>query len=210
MDMKARFRPKADANALSRLIQEAWQFEQAKLTDQMEALGVCEAVATFLEARFPAADMAVLARYGVAKEITEIGVRAYSPETKRWDETVSVKLPRAILTPGHYGLSETYQCGPRWSREENRGLKPEYRATLTAEKWEAYCADQDLRERRSLPESVDPFFDAVVSMRKAYQAEYRQASDWPVRYKADHGVYPTWAQIAAQFPVLGAHIARQA
>lgn len=210
MKLTDHFRPRADAHTLSTQLQAAWAAEQRKLTDQCAALGVSEAVAAHLEARYPAADMAILKRYGVAKEIESIGVRTYSPETACWDEVVSVQLPRPVLTPGAYGKGEVYVGGPRWSREPDRGLTAEYRAKLTPEDWAAHCEDQDDREAARLPEAVEPYFAAVAAARKAYRAEYRVVTDWPAQRKAETGAYPTWAEIAARFPdVLGAYLIKE-
>jgi len=198
------YRPRADSALLSRLVQDAWQAESRKLTDQQQALGACEIVTAHLESRFPGAHMAILARYGVAKSVDSVGVRTYSPETKRWDSTTSVTLTRAVITPGAYGTAEVSACGPRWSRDPNRGLTEGYFQRHTHEEYLALIADQDRRESEQLPESVEPYFSAVVTMRARFQDEYRQAAAWPVNYKSETGAFPTWGAIAEWFPIVGA------
>ena len=194
----ARYRPIKDWPRLSQLISDAWQAKSRQLTDQMEALGVCEAVTAHLEARYPAEDMAILAQYGVAKVIERIGVC-----------NTEVKLTRPVPTPTVHGACEITACATRFSQEPDWGLKAAYRATLSEAEFAKYCAGHLARERNFAPQSVDSYFAAVTSARKAYDAEYCQASAWPAEIKRESGAYPTWAEIAARFPVLGAHIEKE-
>jgi hypothetical protein len=194
----ARFRPIKDSALLSRLVSDAWQAQSRQLTDQMEALGVCEAVTAHLEARYPAEDMAILAQYGVAKVIERIDVC-----------NTAVRLTRPVPTPTAYGAGEVIACATRFSQAPDWGLKPDYRATLSDAEFAKYCAGHLARERDMAPQSVDPYFARVKELRAAYQAEYRQATQWPAEIKRETGAYPTWAEIAARFPVLRAHIEKE-
>jgi hypothetical protein len=45
-----------------------------------------------------------------------------------------------------------------------------------------------------------------MEAQNAFRFEYRQAINWPKEYKEQNGKWPTWEEIANQFPVIGAYI----
>ena len=112
-----RYRPRADAALLSRLVTDAWQDYQSHMFNAAERDRVAEIVAAHLESLYPAADMAVLSRYGVAQTLNSIGVRMWNPAQRLWDQTTSVSLPRPIIAPG--SESGLYVGGAWHSRSPN-------------------------------------------------------------------------------------------
>lgn len=199
-----RFMPKKHGPLLSRLVIEAWEMRQAELNSLEETLAVAETLLAWLEARNPAQDMEVLRRYGKTQEVEHAYVRAYDPASKRWDQNFSVALPRKIEVAAGAG-NDASVCGVRWSRVGGRGLK---RESMTPEDYERAVAYQDDHERGMAPESLDPYFAALVEARRAYRAEYRASTEWPAVARKETGVYPLWREIEERFPVLGAHVAR--
>jgi hypothetical protein len=200
-----RYRPRADAALLSKLMTDAWQDYQNRMFDAAERDRVAEVVAAHLEALYPAADMAVLSRYGVAQTLTSIGVRIWNPEQRLWDQTTSVALPRPVLAPSsEHGL---YVGGAWHSRSPNYGCTQAYRDAQTPEQWAELVAYHDDSERRRLPESVEPWFARVVEARAAYRAEYAQTTKFPEIFHAEELQWPHWSDIEAAHPILGAYIA---
>jgi hypothetical protein len=202
-----RFRPRADAALLSRLVTDAWQNYQNRMFDTAERDRVAEIVAAHLELLYPADDMAVLSRYGVAQTLKSISVRMWNPDQHLWDQTTSVDLPRPILAPSsEHGL---YVGGAWHSRLPNYGCTQAYRDAQTPEQWAELVDYHDDSERRRIPEIVEPWFARIVEARKAHRAEYAQTTEFPSKFHAETGRYPRWRDIETAHPILGAYIATQ-
>ena len=200
-----RYRPRADAALLSRLVTDAWQDWQDCMFDATERDRVAEVVAGHLESLYPTADMAVLGRYGVAQVLDSIGVWMWNPKQRLWDQTTSIALPRPILAPS----SERGLCvgGARHSRSPNYGVTQSYRDAQTPEQWAELVACHDENERRRLPESVEPWFARIVQARAAYRAEYAQTTDFPKKFHTTTSQWPRWIDIESAHPILGAYVA---
>ena len=200
-----RYRPRADAALLSHLVTDAWQYYQSHMFNAAERDRVAEIVAAHLESLYPAADMAILSRYGVAQTLNSIGVRMWNPAQRLWDQTTSVSLPRPIIAPG--SESGLYVGGAWHSRSPNYGVTDACRARQTPEQWAELVAYHDESERHRLPESVEPWFARIVEARAAYHAEYAQTTGFPEKYHKEALQWPRWSDIEAAHPVLSAHVA---
>lgn len=99
MRLQNRFRPKADAQLLRELRDEAWGAYHDEHFSDAEQIAISEKLAILLEQRFPQADMEVLKRYDLASAPKEVSINAYHPERKRWDVYCGVKLFREVLCP---------------------------------------------------------------------------------------------------------------
>lgn len=212
-NLKDKFRPRADAQVLSSMVQAAWEEYQASMFPAEERATVASTLAEYLTARFPADDMDVLARYGCCKTAESVCVRIYAQSADKsypdWSETTSVNLPYPVRVA--YDSPDIYACSPRWSETAERGVTEEYRAELIATgNWEDFCRDQDAHDADLPPRSIDSYFAKILELRKLFRAEYNQATEFPTEYKAATGNYPTWADIASKFPVLGAYLRRVA
>lgn len=99
MKLTNKYRPKADAQLLRDLTQEAWDAHYAEHFPEAEQAEITGKIATLLERRFPPADMAVLAKYGQASSVTDVSVNIYHPERRRWDVYAHAKLALGVLCP---------------------------------------------------------------------------------------------------------------
>lgn len=152
--------------------------------------------------------MQFLARYRCTTDVERVSVRVRTPDADRWDKHFSIELDTPVTAASSY--SGLYCGGPRYSQIEGNGINPEYRAELEAEgKLEAFLADQIECDRRTVPEEIEPFFFAMASAQDEYRRDYKRLADWPKEYKAKHGQYPTWDDIATEFPLAGALIREQ-
>jgi hypothetical protein len=201
----AQFRPRADAGFISAALQNAWKSYEANLFTSAETAHVGALLAMTLEKRYPEEDMLVLRRYNMEATIEETVVTLYDPEVARWDAGVRIKLPRPIMTPAGYDPGR-FSTGPRWSEEPLLGLKPKYFDTLTPEAREELRLDHARREESYVPRETEPYFEKLLVARKAFQAEYKVATDWPEAERKLGRPWPTWAEIETKFPVLGAYV----
>jgi hypothetical protein len=182
---KARFRPRADAGLLSKLVQIAWTEYQEAIASKEEQDKVAEIIATYFETKIPPADFEVLSRYNCIAYHDSCNVRVYDyGERNAYGETLApyrevfgIELPRKVpvLGTGGYGYPSLTACEPEWG------------------------TNTPLRE-------LDAYFGGLLRARKQYKAEYKQSTDFPTEYKATKGEYPTWGEIEDQFPVLGAYL----
>jgi hypothetical protein len=185
MNLKQRFKPRAEAGLLSRLVQEAWADYQDRIAPPERQAEVAEVIARHFEQAIPPADMEVLTRYNCVAWHDRCNVRVYDAEGEdvaRYREGFGVQLPRKVpvVGTGGYGYLSLAACEPEW------GTKT------------------PLRE-------LDEYFLALLTARKQYQCEYKVSTEWPAQYGKEHaGLYPTWGEIAERFPVLGEWIAKQA
>lgn len=208
-----KFRPRADAQLLSAMVQAAWAEYQASMFPAEERATVASTLAEYLTTRFPADDMDVLARYSLCETIESIRVRVYSKSEGKdyhdWSATTTIDLPYPVRVSS--GSPDIFACSPRWSETAERGVTEEYRTEqIAAGTWDEFCRDQDKRDAELPPRSIDPYFAKIIEARNLYGAEYRQATEFPAKYKAATGNYPTWTDIADEFPVLGAYLRRVA
>ena len=171
-----------------------------------------EILAAHLESLYPPAIMQVLAQYGCTLTRNEAHIQVRLPESDRWSEHINVALPRVVIVASSYhGL---FCGGPWFSTMPNRGVNAETMEQIKAgtheciKSWEEFVADQDDKERRRVPEILEPLFFELVSTRFQYKAQYHQLTTWPHEQRSANGVYPTWQQITGQFPVAGAYIQR--
>ena len=194
-----RFRPRKHESTLSRASQLAWEQYQATQFPEAERQAVAATIAEFMAARCPADDLATLRRYGFTETSDSVSVRVH--DGKDYANCFSINLHAAIEHPRN--ANSHYCGGPRWSKTPDRGIKPEARANMSADEWQELCDFQDKKEAGMLPESVEPFFAKLLEARQHYRDGYRKETAWPAEYKAEHGEYPTWRQIADRFHVLG-------
>lgn len=206
MKITDRFRPKADIDQLQQWNREAWQAVHNSITSRIKGW-VGEALAVHIESQYPAADLAVLTRYGCTRTIEDASVSVRLPGSNLWNEHMHLALPRKVTVATTYqGL---YCGGPRWWEEPESGLTPEFAAKVKAglddlfPTWESYLAYAKEHGQRQVPAAVEPPIIELVASYKQYQAQYNQISDWPRQFKQERGDYPTWAEIADQFPVAG-------
>ena len=203
----ARYRPRAEAGLLSRLIQEAWEAKRAREYPEHEAKRVGEILATWGENLRPQSDTAILEKYGFVEKTDRISVAVCDPEADicAYAERFSLDLPRNVLAVR--GDLSCYACTPRYSTYPDRGVTEKYRVELEMKgEWDKFCADQDARDARLPPAEIDPFFAALLAARKAFKREYAASSVWPAKRKAETGEWPTWREIADAWPVLGEHL----
>jgi hypothetical protein len=200
MTKPQKFKPRAEAGLLRDRLLNSWQVRYRDNVESKKA-EVGERLARHLEGLYPADDMATLSRYDCTRLLTEASVHVYNKETERWDAYFSMELPRGVIVPTS---ANPISCGgPWWSRNPNRGVKAETRERMKVDgEWQKFCDDQDKRERERVPEDLEEFFYMLVRERNTYQRDQRECCAWPDKYKTEHGDYPTWEQIAAEFPVL--------
>lgn len=105
-----RYRPRADAQTLSQLLREAWEYRYNQHFPEAKVQAVGAQIAEHIEKTFPAADMAVLQRYNVAENIGEVTVLIYNEEAECWNERVRIPLGRVIVVPS--GAYNYYSGGP--------------------------------------------------------------------------------------------------
>lgn len=204
LKITAKFRPKADAHLLYELNEQAWQRLQRAIYDQ-HITRVRRVLAEHLRSLYPPADMDFLARYRCATDVQRITVRIRTPDSTYWDQNFTIELDEPIkLASSFQGL---WGGGPRYSQWESRGVNASYRAELEAKgEWDAFLADQDRRDRESVPEELNEFFYALCRARDEYQRDYKRITEWPKAYNQQHGHYPTWSEIAQEFPATGSLI----
>lgn len=202
MNLKARFKPRAEAGLLSQLVQEAWQNYQDRIASTSRQAEVAERVARYFETLIPEADFEVLSRYNCIAWHDHCNVRVYDGSGEKgadgytlapYRKSFTIRLPRKIpvLGTGGYGCPSLVAGEPAILRGE-----PEQ---VTAAR-----AASPLRD-------LDPYFLELLTMRKQYQREYKASTAWPAEYsKANSGEYPTWGEIAEKFPVLSEWLQKQA
>ena len=209
----ARFRPRAEDQFLRTAVDNAWADYSDSVADADVQAEIGRRIADLVEARIPASDLEVLERYGCVEPVENVTIRLWSLSPGKsygdWSETFGVKLPRPVKALR--GYVDFSAGGPLWHGDaaETRGVTAGYRDALIAKgEWEAFKADQDKREAAALPRDLVPYFEAALEFRKRHRAEYRLSTEGFSAYKAEHGVYPTWAEIEAMFPVLGTYMAK--
>lgn len=197
--LERKYRPKADYALLNQFRSDAWAAYHATYFSEQERAEVGKALAAQLLRLYPQNDMAILAKYGTARETSECYVSIYHPDTKRWGSSAGIELGCKLLTPtGDARLS----TGPRYSLMANRGLNEESTKEIKEGKyggWDKFCADQVQRETKMVALELEPFFARIVEARKQNQEESR--------YEPQRGT--TWNEIALALPVTGAHIRRE-
>jgi len=183
VNLKSRFKPRAEAGLLSQLVQAAWQDYQDRIASAERQAEVAEQIAHHFETLIPPTDFEVLSRYKCIAYHDACNVRVYDAHTEdvaKYREAFGVKLPRKVpvLGTGGYGYPSLAACEPN-------GASP-------------------------LPD-LDSYFLDLLTARKQYLREYKESVAWPAEYgKANGGKYPTWGEIAEKFPVLGAWLKKAA
>lgn len=177
---KARFKPRADAGLLSKLVQNAWTDYQDRISSEEKRAEVAEIVTCYFESVIPPSDLEVLARYNCVAYHEACNVAVYDVDrpTGAYAERFGVDLPRKVPCVGNggYGYPSLAACEPEWGTKSH------------------------LRD-------LDSYFMALLVARKQYKAEYKESTAWPSEYGKEHGQYPTWGEIEDRFPVLGSYIA---
>ncbi len=199
-----RYRPRADAATLSRLVQEAWEAKRDAEYSATAQAEIAKIALIFARELYPLADMQVLSRYGVAEPMDRVDVSVYDPATKHFDSGYAIELPEKILAPR--GRLSLQACAVRYSEDPLRGLHPAVVAEASHAELEKIYEFQNAQERGMLPRECDPYFAALRDARKQFKLEYRDSTDWPAKRRAKTEVWPTWAEIADAWPVLGAHL----
>lgn len=181
MNLKSRFKPRAEAGLLSQVVQAAWQDYQDRIASAEQQAEVAEIIARYFERAIPTNDLEVLKKYNCIAWNDRCNVRVYDHNTTdvaKYREAFGVELTRKVPTVGGggYGYPSLAACEP-WGSP--------------------------------LPE-LDEYFASLLTARKQYQKEYKTSTQWPGEYgKENGGRYPTWGEIAKRFPVLGEWIRRQ-
>jgi hypothetical protein len=195
----SRFKPRADAYKLSRLVQIAWREYQEAMLPASERARVSEALACFLEASHPG-----------TRAVSNVDVAIYDAGSPQpFEARFAIKLPREITIGGHADTGLT-ACAPRATQDPCCGLEPSYWARLTKQDRADIRRNCEDRERHYVPEDCNAYFARLLSARKAYDAEYREVTAWPAVARATLGEYPTWEEIANRFPVLGGYLREHA
>ena len=183
INLKSRFKPRADAGLLSRLVQEAWQDYQDRIASKERQAEVAETIARYFEGQIPPADFEVLERWGCVSWHECCNVRVYDAQTEdvaKFREVFRVELPRKVPVVGAGGYGY-----PSLSAIASPGREV------------------------PLPE-LDGYFEELLKARKQYQREYKESMAWPAgEGKSQEGKYPTWGEIAERFPVLGEWLKRR-
>lgn len=176
MNLKSRFKPRAEASLLSRLIQEAWGDYQGRIASAERQAEAAERISNYFETLIPAADFEVLSRYNCIAWHDHCNVRVYDAQTddvSKYREAFGLELPRKVpvLGTGGHGYPSLAACEPN---------------------------------RKSPLPNLDPYFLTLLTARKQYKREYKASVSWPAEYAQEHnGQYPTWDEIAEKWPVLG-------
>lgn len=204
MKLTTRFRPQLDAITLRELNDKAWQMKSDAYALTVPEIG--ETLAAHLDSLYPTDDMPILAKYGcvVTRDTAQVRIHFEG----YYGESVSIPLGRSVQVASSYtGL---IACAPRWSEYPNRGVSEDEaqaikdgRSDIIKKSWEDFCRDQDARERFSVPRHLDSYFMGLLMARKDYRKDYKRIGEWPREYKHTHGKYPTWGEIAAEFPLVG-------
>lgn len=201
-----RFKPRNEQMLLSAIVHHAGMRYAAELFPETDRAHVAAVVKEHIAARSNESDLAVLRRYGFTETIERMSVLIYNPTSQRYDERVSVELPEPIEVPRN-GASAT-ACAPRYSEWPDNGISDKYRAELVAEgKLAEFLADQVAREASFLPRELDGYFARIIEGRAWQRGAYSEASEWPASYRAEHGKWPTWAEIEERYPFVGAYLA---
>jgi len=183
MNLKSRFKPRAEAELLSRLVQEAWQDYQDRIASKDRQAEVAETIARYFERAIPTNDLEVLKKYGCVAYHDRCNVRVYDAETEdvaKFRETFGVELPRKVPVVGAGGGG-----------------------------YASLSAIASPGREVPLPE-LDGYFEELLKARKQYQREYKESMAWPAEEgKSQEGKYPTWGEIAERFPVLGEWLKRR-
>lgn len=178
MNLKARFKPRAEADLLSRLVQKAWQDYQDRIASGEKQAEVAESIARYFEAIIPVNELEILKKYNCIAYHDRCNVRIYDSETEdvaKYREAFGIDLPRKVpcVGTGGYGYPHIAACEPEWG------------------------TGTPLRE-------LDSYFAELLKARKQYQREYKASTNWPAEYgRTNGGRYPTWGEIAERFPILG-------
>lgn len=56
-------------------------------------------------------------------------------------------------------------------------------------------------------EELWPLFENILEFQIEHKRIERAYLDFPAQFKSGNGRYPTWAEIEAEFPVIGAYVA---
>jgi hypothetical protein len=176
MNLKSKFKPRAEAGLLSQLVQSAWQDYQNRIASAERQAEVAEIVACYFEKLIPTNDFEVLKKYNCIAYHDHCNVRVYDAETEdpaKYRETFGIQLLRKVpvLGTGGYGYPSLVMCEP-W-RGDTKALE------------------------------LDGYFLSLLTARKQYKKEYKASTNWPAEYGKEHGQYPTWGEIAEKFPILG-------
>lgn len=209
INLSAQFKPRAEANLLSVVVQNAWETKNKELEALRDELNVIDEILTLFARLYPVDDMAVLRRYGKAEMLKSVLVRIYNPDASgigRYDLSTSIPIPedKQILIPN--GNNDLYAAGPRFSEDPDFGVNPEARARKSAGEWQEIVDYHTRADARRLPKATEVFFERVAECQNAYRREYRNVVQWPAEIRVRTGKYPTWAEIADEFPVVGDYI----
>lgn len=221
-----RYMPKKHGPFASRLLDAAWKAHEQRQFPQAERDRIGEVIAAELERRNPAADMDVLARYGLTEiegapvlerkyrdgfgagydEIDTGRRRPVHVAVSDGDSSTScgIEIPRSVRVARHG--ARLWANAVRYSEQPDLGLTDKTRAEMAESgELEAYIADHRAREALYLPREVDPFFQRIMDLRRAYREQYETFHTWLDGHRG--GKYPTWAEIEGQFPFVGEYLA---
>jgi hypothetical protein len=210
MKLTDRFRPKADSATLTQCNKLAWEMAYEALMSRVQP-EVGATLLTHLVTLYPAADIRVLAVYDCTRTVSEANVRVRMPDSDLWNETVRITLPMQVTVATSYqglycGGPVDYTAAPELSLNAKTVDRIKAGQDDLFKSWNDYVANFEAHGRRHVPRSVEPLLFDLVDVRRKYHAQYNQIHDWPKEYKQVHGEYPTWGDLAEQFPVAGAEI----
>jgi hypothetical protein len=160
MNLKSRFKPRAEAGLLSQLVQTAWQDYQDRIASAAQQAEVAETIAQYFETLITPSDFEVLERFKCISWHERANVRVYDSTrpTGPYAEAFGVDLPRKVpvVGVGGYGYPSIAACEPDWGTQT------------------------PLRQ-------LDSYFAALLTARKQYHAEYKISTQWPAEYGKEQG-----------------------
>lgn len=208
ISLKARYRPRADSGLWNELRRKTLEcFVEKRLPAETQET-MREHVTQILERLYPAADMAVLAKYGKVRSTDFENVAIDVPGIR--DAKAGINLTRPVVVPdGHY--SAVSACGDYPHRADNNfNLTPEWVARepeMAARCIADHVASKARYDARRVSPEFKPYFDAIADVRKAAKALQDELPDLPARLKAQTGDWPRWQEIVDSHPAFAEYLA---
>ena len=175
-DARAAFKPEADRDRIREISRLAFRAHLDDVAPTAWRVQVGEQLLADVDRRYPPADMALLARYGLTERKAVMTVEVAGGPPVRFPLMGDWRdLPRV----GHAPM--TFSAVP---------------ATVT---------DRVVAP----PPATMPLFDAIAAAHAIRFAEFDEIWVWPVRFKHEQKRNPTWGEIEAAWPRVGAWMAQK-
>jgi len=197
-------RPKADLPLIRERLRAAWNARADALAGEETVAALAADLNVHLARLYPPSDMAVLAKYGLASPCDVVTVNVQQEQAPgdgfRYSVAVGARVEPSVLVPDG---EHTLWCGVRYSRLPSRGLTERARTEME-EKGElaAFCADQEAREARFVPEAWEAYFREVAAIVTASKRDQKRLEPWFAAFREEHGRLPRWSDLREAFPVL--------